>query len=181
MEELPTLPRVIVTGNDAGGRSRIVSDGVPRVVREVEERPGYRVSNVWATLGSPPRIEDPDRVSEVKGLLPPANSTILRIIDYPPEPRDPAALRRMFDALFKKLFPDGHHRAEGAPHPGMHTTDTIDYAIVLSGEIYAVMDDDETLMRAGDVLIQRGTNHAWSNRSEHFARIAFVLIDGKRV
>lgn len=180
MQELPALPRIIVTGNDARGRSLIVSDGLPGVVREVEERPGYRVSNVWATLGSPPPIEDPDRVSEVKGLLPPPKSTILRIIDYPPEPRDPVALRRMFDALFKKLFPDGHHRAEGAPHPGMHATDTIDYAIVLSGEIYAVMDEGETLMRTGDALIQRGTNHAWSNRSDRFARIAFVLIDAKR-
>ncbi len=182
MQELPmpALPRIIVSGNDASGRSRIVADGEPSVVREVEERPGYRVSNVWATLGSPPAIDDPDRVAEVKGLLPPEKSTILRIIDYPPEPRDPAVLRRMFDGLFKKLFPDGHHRAEGAPHPGMHTTDTIDYAIVLSGEIYAVMDEGETLMRAGDVLIQRGTNHAWSNRSNAFARIAFVLIDAKR-
>ncbi len=65
-------------------------------------------------------------------------------------------------------------------HPGMHRTETVDYAIVLEGEIYAVMDQDETLMRAGDVLIQRGTNHAWANRSDKTARIAFVLIDGKR-
>ena len=64
-------------------------------------------------------------------------------------------------------------------HPGIHRTATVDYAIVLEGEIYAVMDEDETLMRAGDVLIQRGTNHAWANRSTTTARIAFVLIDGK--
>ena len=86
----------------------------------------------------------------------------------------------MFDAVFRKLFPDGDHRPEHAPHPGMHTTDTIDYAIVLAGELYAVMDDGEELMRAGDVLVQRGTNHAWSNRSGETARIAFVLIDGER-
>ena len=62
----------------------------------------------------------------------------------------------------------------------MHKTATVDYAIVLSGEIYAIMDEGETLLRAGDVLIQRGTNHAWANRSERTARIAFVLIDGSR-
>jgi uncharacterized cupin superfamily protein len=62
----------------------------------------------------------------------------------------------------------------------MHTTDTVDYAIILEGEIWALMDEGETLMRAGDVLIQRGTNHAWANRSAKTARIAFVLIDGKR-
>jgi uncharacterized cupin superfamily protein len=62
----------------------------------------------------------------------------------------------------------------------MHKTQTVDYAIVLQGEIYAVMDEGETLMRAGDVLIQRGTNHAWANRSQQMARICFVLIDGRR-
>jgi uncharacterized cupin superfamily protein len=62
----------------------------------------------------------------------------------------------------------------------MHRTETVDYAIVLEGEIWAVMDEDETLLRAGDVLIQRGTNHAWANRSGATARIAFVLIDGAR-
>jgi uncharacterized cupin superfamily protein len=62
----------------------------------------------------------------------------------------------------------------------MHRTETVDYAIMLEGEIYALMDEGETLLRAGDVLIQRGTNHAWANRSERTARIAFVLIDGNR-
>ena len=64
-------------------------------------------------------------------------------------------------------------------HPGFHKTDTIDYAIVLSGEIYALMDEGEVLLKAGDVLIQRGTNHAWSNRTEQPCCIAFVLIDAK--
>jgi uncharacterized cupin superfamily protein len=62
----------------------------------------------------------------------------------------------------------------------MHRTDTVDYAILLEGEIWAVMDEGETLMRAGDVLIQRGTNHAWANRSNKTARIAFILLDGYR-
>ena len=176
---LPPLPRVLVTGDDADGRSRFVFDGLPHAVREVPERPGYRVSNVWITAGAPAAIADPDRTEQVKALLPPPCGTILRVIDYPPEPADPVERERMFAAMFRKLFPDGDHRRPG-PHPGMHTTDTIDYAICLAGEIYAVMDDGEVLLRAGDILIQRGTNHAWSNRSGKFARIAFVLIDGKR-
>ncbi|MBV8535988.1 MAG: cupin domain-containing protein, partial [Alphaproteobacteria bacterium] len=61
--------------------------------------------------------------------------------------------------------------------PGMHITDTVDYAIILFGEMHAVMDDGETLMKAGDVLVQRGTNHAWSNRTDEPVQIAFVLID----
>ena len=66
-------------------------------------------------------------------------------------------------------------------HPGFHKTDTIDYAIVLSGEIYALMDEGEVLLKAGDVLIQRGTNHAWSNRTEEPCCVAFVLIDAEPV
>ena len=61
----------------------------------------------------------------------------------------------------------------------MHRTQTVDYAIVLSGEIWALMDSDETKMKAGDILVQRGTNHAWSNRSNKPCLVAFVLIDAK--
>ena len=179
-KELP-LPRVVVTGNNAAGRSYIAADGPPPRVRTVEERPGYRVSNLWAIFGAPARIGDPDRVAEVQGVLPPASGNVIRIIDYPPEPKgDPVALKKMFDAISSKLFPDGLHRPVSAVHPGMHATETMDYAIVLQGEIYAVMEEGETLMRAGDVLIQRGTAHAWSNRSNDCARLCIVLIDGKR-
>ena len=83
-------------------------------------------------------------------------------------------------STFGGIFSDAQHdKTEGA-HPGMHRTRSVDYAIILEGEIWSVMDKDETLMRAGDVLIQRGTNHAWANRSDKTARIAFVLLDGKR-
>ncbi len=62
----------------------------------------------------------------------------------------------------------------------MHETDTIDYVIVLAGEVYAILEKGEKLLKAGDVLIQRGTNHAWSNRSAHPCRIAFVLVEATR-
>ena len=66
-----------------------------------------------------------------------------------------------------------------AQHPGFHQTDTLDYAICLEGEVWAVLDEGETLMKAGDVLIQRGTYHAWSNRGDKPCRMAFVLIDAE--
>ncbi len=71
------------------------------------------------------------------------------------------------------------HDASASRHPMMHRTQTVDYAIVLSGEIWALMDSDETKMKAGDILVQRGTNHAWSNRSNKPCLVAFVLIDAK--
>jgi len=64
-----------------------------------------------------------------------------------------------------------------ARHFGFHKTRTLDYAIVLDGEIYAMMDEGECLLKPGDVLVQRGTNHAWSNRTDAPAYLAFVLID----
>jgi hypothetical protein len=178
-EPLPPVRR-LVTGDDASGKSRIVADAPAKSIRTVPERPGYRAVNVWRTTESPVAINDEDSVSEHQGILPPENGTILRIIDFPPEPKDPKELKRVLDATFGGIYKDADHDKTQGKHPGMHRTETVDYAIVLEGEIWAVMDEGETLMRAGDVLIQRGTNHAWANRSGKTARIAFVLIDGKK-
>jgi Cupin domain len=68
---------------------------------------------------------------------------------------------------------------DASRHPGMHKTDTVDYALVLSGEIWALMDEGETLLRAGDTLVQRGTNHAWSNRGDQPCLVAFILVSAR--
>ncbi len=84
----------------------------------------------------------------------------------------PERAREVFKAM-------GNEKAwSGSRHPMMHRTETIDYAIVLEGEITMLLDDSEVVLRAGDVLVQVGTNHAWVNRSKAPAKIAFVLIDG---
>jgi len=176
-EPLPPIRR-IVTGDGADGRSRIIEDAPASAIRIVADRPGYRAVNVWRTTQSPPPIGDLDTTAKHEGILPPKNGNILRIIDFPPEPKDPAERERRIRATFSGIYRDATH--DGRKHPGMHRTDTVDYAIVLEGEIWSVMDEGETLMRTGDVLIQRGTNHAWANRSDKTARICFVLIDGKR-
>ena len=178
-----TLPpiRRIVTADGASGRSRIVEDAPATAIRTVPERPNYRAVNIWRTEAAPALINAPDSIHDHQGILPPGNGgSILRIIDYPPESRDLAERKRQIAATFSGIFADADHDQRTGAHPGMHRTDTVDYAIILEGEIWAVMDDNETLMRAGDVLIQRGTNHAWANRSDQTARICFVLMDGKR-
>ena len=178
-EHLPPIRRV-VTADDAKGNSRIVEDAPATSVRNVPSRPGYRAVNVWRTEQTPAKITAPDTTTAHQGILPPRNGTILRIIDFPPEPQDEGELRQMLDSTFGGIYKDALHDRRPGKHPGMHRTETVDYAIVLEGEIWAVMDEGETLLRAGDVLIQRGTNHAWANRSSKTARIAFVLIDGQR-
>ena len=172
--------RRVVTGDDAKGNSRIVEDAPAQSVRTVMARPGYRAVNVWRTEGTPAKINAADSTENHQGILPPSSGTVLRIIDFPPEPHDAGKLKQMLDLTFGGIYQDALHDQRAGKHPGMHRTETVDYAIVLEGEIWAVMDEGETLLRAGDVLIQRGTNHAWANRSQATARIAFVLIDGRR-
>jgi hypothetical protein len=165
--------RRIVTGNDEQGHSRIIEDGPSPAACTIAERPGYRVTNLWATEGSPAKVDGPDLVTTLQGVLPPKSGTVLRIIDIPPEPKDPAERERAMKASFGKLFKDADHNPKPGQHPGMHVTTTVDYAILLAGELAAIMDEGEVVMKAGDVLIQRGTNHGWSNRSDAPARRTF--------
>ncbi len=177
---LPPIRR-IVTGTGPDGRSRIVQDGAPPVISTVATRPGLRNATIWSTSATPAPVDEPDRIAEYKGLYPPKQGTVIRIMDIPSEPRDPEKLKAWFGATSQTIFPDRERRAaDKSKHPGMHITDTVDYAIILFGEMYAVMEEGETLMKAGDVLVQRGTNHAWSNRSGKTCRVAFILVDGKR-
>jgi len=171
--------RRVVTYDDAQGRSRFLQDGPSPAVRVVPERPGYRVTNLWRTGASPSPIDAPDSISEHVGVSPPTQGTVLRIIDIPPEPNDPQALQKAMEATFSSMYKDAHREVKPGEHPGMHKTHTVDYALMLQGELTAILDEEETILRAGDVLIQRGTNHAWANRSGQPARIAFILIDAK--
>lgn len=170
--------RRVVTANNSAAQSYILADGPSPAVKEVPERPGYRVTNIWRTTESPAKISADDSITEHNGVLPPPQGCVLRVIDYPPEPKDPAEIKRLQDATFAKLYPDAVHDLKATDHPGMHITETVDYAIVLAGEITAILETQETILKAGDILIQRGTHHAWANRSDYPARIAFILIDG---
>ena len=181
MTVTPKPVRRVITGFDTDGNSIIEEDGTSSSVRTVPERPGYIVNNMWVTGEAPSDFTAPDVIGEHVGVNPPKKGTVLRIIEFPPEPKDPEELDRQLKASFGQLFSDAHQENSPKLHPGMHQTDTVDYAIIIAGEIVAIMDKGETLLKAGDVLVQRGTNHAWANRSDEPCRIAFVLIDAKRV
>ena len=174
-----TLARVrrVVTENGPNGNSRIQSDGPSPATKTLAERPGFRSDNVWRTVSGPTLVTATDTILEHTGVMPPQGGTVLRVIDFPPRPTDPEERRRQASASLRALFPDAQHEATHAK-PGMHLTQTIDYAIVLQGTITAVLDEDETDLNAGDILIQRATNHAWENRTENTTRVAFVLVDG---
>lgn len=168
--------RRIVTGHDAQQRSIFVEDGPSPAQKTVPNRPGYRVTNLWRTLPGG-RVDAADSIAQHEGVLPPKGGTVLRIIEWPAEDQSPAAQQERVRQTFKALYPDAEHRPDSSRHPGMHETATIDYALVLEGEIVALMDEGEKVMRAGDVLIQRGTMHAWANRSGAPVKMAFILVD----
>ena len=172
---MPGKVRRIVTGVNAAGRSCILSD-TRFPTTDVAVGEPVRVG-LWTTEAAPAsNTGTHDPVPEgVIVRTPPAHrgGSVVRITDIPPDRThayDPDNLRQRGC----KTTPD-----RSARHPGFHATDTVDYAICLEGEVWAVLDEDKTLMRPGDVLIQRGTYHAWANRSDTICRMAFILIDAE--
>lgn len=178
---LAPLPRVrrVVTATDADGRSFIAEDGPSPAGFALPGSP-FRSDNLWRTGQAPAPVDAPDTILEHKGVLPPPGGTVIRAIDFPPQTGTRAEQHALAGQVFALLYPDADHHSQSDRSPGMHTTDTVDYAIVLQGEIWAVMDRDETLLRAGDVLVQRGTAHSWENRGDAMARVVFVLVSGRR-
>ena len=176
-EMLPDIRR-IVTEDDEQGRSRIVEDAPATAIRTAPQRPGNRAINVWRTESCSPRSTHRTPLRTIRTYRPrKAEGPSFAIIDFPPEPSDPEELRRIIHATFGNLYQDAQHDKRDGKHPGR-----IDRHGRLRDRArrrdLPVMDEGETLMHAGDVLIHHGTNHAWANRSKKTARIAFVLIDG---
>ena len=151
--EYPPIRRVI-TGHDASNVAKVLIDA-PATNAKFPQ-PGQVSTLMWCTDGAPADIavgaKPEDLGARILGTAPPTNGTRFAVIDFPP-----------------------------GNHPHMHRTETIDYVIVLEGEIEMDMDASTVKLKAGDIMVQRGTNHAWANRSNNRARVAFVLIDAKPI
>jgi mannose-6-phosphate isomerase-like protein (cupin superfamily) len=168
--------RRIVTGHDENGKAVVVSDGAAPNVK-VRKASGNVSTLLWVTDETPADISaNSDRAAREIGTAPPAKGSILRTVDFPPVTAETAALSH---ADVMREMDLGRHVPENARHPFMHRTRSVDYAIVLSGEIDMLLDDSEVHLKAGDILVQQGTNHAWVNNGTQTCRIAFVLIDAQ--
>lgn len=170
--------RRIVTGHNASGQSIIVSDAPSPHSMALAGVADFGVTDIWKTESAPASNEgSADACSGKISLAPPASGTVFRVVQFPPD-KDYVG-RWKPDAAFASMGESGaqavHQNA--SRHEAMHTTHSVDYAFVLEGEIWAVLDEDEVLMKAGDVLVQRGTSHAWSNRSDLPAVVGFILVD----
>jgi len=174
--------RRIVTGHDAQGRSVILSDHASPHVMPIMGQPNVAVTDFGKTASMPAdnSLEtSEDSCSLPVQVAPPANGSVFRVVQFPPDEDWAAKAAAMGGTVAIDETAKAAHTGGPVRHAHMHRTRSIDYAIVLSGEIWAVMDEGETKMVAGDVLIQRGTNHAWANRSNAPCVVAFVLIDAK--
>ena len=177
--------RRIVTGHDRDGKAIVVSDAPVPHVRRSAHRPGVAFTNIWTTDHMPAEIYgSSDPVTQAMALEPPPRGSNFRFVEFGPEKGYIASVdAEAARAAFAGMGGAEHALTGGGAgqHPFMHRTKTVDYGIVLAGEIWLVLDESELLMRAGDVCIQRGTAHAWSNRSDSPCLMAFVLIDGDRL
>ena len=172
--------RRVVTGHDENGKAIIVSDSAATSILQRPNRPGVKLTNLWQTNDTPADFNGQTETVDGPFVLhPPKNGSVFRIIEFLPE--DPEVMKTLDGQAAFAEMGASHNVVEDARHPFMHRTDTVDYAVILSGSITMMMDeeDDDVELNAGDVVIQRGTNHAWSNRSDGPCHIMFVLIDGK--
>ena len=177
--------RRVVAAVGADGKSRFVEDGVAPRSFELATAPGTAAALLWSTEAGATLTRGGDGVDATGevGFVPGPGESRLVIVTFPPDVRvmradfDPVA----FGAEFARLMP-GFAESFEPDHPGMHTTDSIDYGIVLEGEIALELDDGkEVLMREHDVTIQHGNRHAWRNRSDRPATLLFVLLGARRV
>jgi quercetin dioxygenase-like cupin family protein len=175
--------RRVVTGHDASGKAIVVEDRLAPAVRTNPHRPGHISVDLWKTDASPVivKAEQADPTAGPKVIHPPPHGTVFRISEIAPETAairdiDPEKAKEVFKAMGAE---NASTFGQNQRHPFMHRTETIDYAVVLEGEVVMLLDEDEVHLKAGDVVIQRGTNHAWSNRSDKPVKMLYVLVDGE--
>lgn len=177
----PKPVRRIVTVDDAEGKSVAIADGPCPDVRFDPVRPGYAATRIWVTNRTPGRIQGVRETLHMPHAIePPPGGSVCRVVTFPPD----ASYRRRINgrdvaAFFEAMgSPAASMHSPDAPHPYMQKTKTLDFCLVLEGEITLVLDAEEVHLKAGDTVVQRGTSHAWSNRTDRPAVVAFSLHDG---
>ena len=174
-KQAPEIRRVVTKLDESGKAVVMIDERTPMS----GVRPPNYVANVWVTEKSLPDFSrTADRGKTKTGLTPPKGGTVFRVVEFVPEPEsvaklDPNTMQRVVGAA------DTPKKGLPPRHPMMHRTRTLDYAIVLSGEIDMLLDESEVHLKAGDVLVQQATNHAWVNRGREPCRIAFILMDAE--
>lgn len=178
---MPRDFRRVITGHNSDGKSIVIIDESMTAdlghVLTPEGQPNVRLADVWISRSVPDSNAGNDDTVDTKVTLqPPKGGAVFRTLEIPPDSeRNFDAMHRYFEQL------DASDRLEGQQHPGMHQTDTVDFLVILSGEVWMILDEEEVLLKQGDTCVQRGTLHAWSNRSDKPCTLAGVLVDAEAI
>ncbi|MGE7963202.1 cupin domain-containing protein [Pseudomonas sp. NPDC089918] len=180
MQQLPGFKRV-VTGHDAQGRAVVALSGSTPNSFPLKAVPGTVFHEIWNNGASPAILDNgDDPTSKPLQLSPAPLGSVLRVVDIPPDSVQNQVSAEDAAAAFAEI--GQAHAGTGqadSRHKLMHRTETLDYGVVTEGEVWLVLDGEEVHLKRGDIVVQRGTNHAWSNRTEQMARMLFVLLDGR--
>jgi len=180
MDGVKPVRRIVCIDNE-DGRSEAISDVPSPDVRTDPARPGFASTRIWVTDATPARIKGIRETLHLPHTLePPPRGSVCRIVTFPPDSvfRGKVGAREV-EAYFRAMgSPQASTYSKEALHPYMQKTRTLDFCLVLEGEITLVLDTEEVALKAGDTVIQRGTNHAWSNRSDAPCVIAISSHDG---
>lgn len=177
--DIKPLRRVVVRDYDHGTKSTALSDGPSPDVFADPARPGYAATRMWVTGRTPARIQH-ETLNRPHTIEPPQAGSLCRYLQIPPD----AAWRgkvgsKEVQAYFAAMgSPAASTYSGAAPHPYMQKTRTLDFALIIEGEIILVLDLEEVSLSAGDTVVLRGANHAWSNRSDKPCLIAMSMHDG---
>jgi mannose-6-phosphate isomerase-like protein (cupin superfamily) len=166
--------RRVVTGLDERNHAVVLFDS--RIPLK-QDSPVISSTNFWITDSTPPNLSKQDTANRPIGVSPPDNGTKFRLVEF--APLDPANEAKLPPEMIMKGV--NHPPEKGIPvkHPMMHRTRSLDYAVILSGEIDMMLDDTSVHLKQGDVIVQQATNHGWVNHSAQPCRTLFVLMDSK--
>jgi len=169
---MPRDIRRVITGHDGDGKAVVMIDETMTPdMGHVYTPPGQsnvRLSDVWLSHAVPDNNSgNADTVEDKVTLEPPAGGAVFRVLELPPDS----------ERNFEKM--GAGERLDGQKQPGMHKTRSVDYLVIISGEVWLILDEEEVLLKAGDMCVQRGTLHAWSNRSSEPCLLAAVLVDAQ--
>jgi mannose-6-phosphate isomerase-like protein (cupin superfamily) len=174
-QSAPPQVRRVVTTIDKDGKAVALFDAAVPLQSFRSPNPA---GDMWVTQAYPADFEWSEDRGKIKvGLTPPKNGTLFRIVDF--VPTTDKIDQMPIDTMMKVAGDNAPKRGQPPKHPMMHRTRTVDYAIIMSGEIDMMMDDGVVHLKAGDVVVQQATNHAWINRSSAPCRVAFILMDSQ--
>jgi mannose-6-phosphate isomerase-like protein (cupin superfamily) len=166
--------RRVVTGLDDKNHAVVLFDSAMPLKAIA---PGIIATNFWITDSYPPSLMKDDPAGRPIGTAPPDNGTKFRVVEF--APLDAAAEAKLPPEMIAKGITNAPGRGIPVKHPLMHRTRSLDYAVILAGEIDMMLDDTSVHLKPGDVIVQQATNHAWVNHGKEPCRILFVLMDSK--